>query len=1513
MTTAAQALQNLATAFQASPGAITLGAAAFQSAGFSTPSTFDADLAGALLPDGGAAVTLSAASVPAPDGSTLTFGGTATVGLLGMGSAPLWVQVTAVDAGDDAPTVQLMVGLTGLDAAGWVLGTSFSGLQLNSLADLGTAGATALFSPAGRVLLYATDADPSFAGLSALSAAYSASVTVPVAAGLNFFATCTTPQSSAWPVLGAIESLAPPDTFLLAGTIDPSMTQGSAPAAYPVMSLSGTLGTSTVQLGGFGVAGPVLDISVTGSAAGQQAFGMGLVFTLSFNGTPLPVVIGTGTVGGTAAPPAIGTGGGSGTGQAPVSYTVTLQPGQVVSALFSDLESLLGLSSGTVSGAVPAPAQQTLTDTLPFDLQDLSFTITTGTSGTSLTQLTAVLGTTQPVPLSVGSDTVTLESVNVTVTYTPAAASVPASTAATIAATADFSSTFNLDGADTVTVVLGVDDADVSFYGAFTGSITVGDIATALLGKKTGTALDDIGITGVSVSLDYDTSTSTFTDWSLGCTIEDGSTVPMASAAPTADASVLVTSSGGQMQVLLSGSILLGDNLLQLMVDLSSLQQQTSVVVTASWSQPPGAPGLTLLDVLQELGIGIASLPSGLDLSVVGISIGYATAPGVLAIDAVGGSGGQLLFVYRSGTATDYGLLLEIPATLNLDHLPVVGATLSELGTLTLGGMQFVAASAALATEAAVLNTLPAQAGLTGSLPQFPALPAGSTSAIVFMATLTSGTTPIPLTMALDGGTTTGGSTSTLALPAATGAARSAALPAAASSSSAPSVSWVNVQRAFGPVQVNRVGVAFGSGSSLEVALDASLSLAGLSVGLAGLGITVPLSAPFTPTFSLSGLQVDYSGGGLTIAGGMQTVTPGQVYAGDLAISFESFSAVAVGEYTVGPPASLFAYFFASAPIGGPPFFFITGLALGLGYNTALTIPSITGVSADPLVQVAMGQESGDTLLQNISTLAPPSPGEDWLAVGVRFTSFETVSSFALLSVQWGTQVEIALLGESTLTVPPTPSGSSTGETIVAQAQLVLELTVQPDSGQFTLNAQLTPSSYVFDPAAALTGGFAWYQWWDPSPYAGDFVVTLGGYNPYWTPPSYYPVVPRLGLNWRIGAELTITGDLYFALTPSVVMAGGGLSATWQSGAISAWFDADADFLVRFKPFQYSADLSVSIGASVRVNLLVTHVTITIHVGVALALWGPPFGGTATVDLSIVKFTISFRAGPQPAQNTAIGWQEFTQTFLPAPQSGQGGTSTLAVADDGTATPTDTLITIQVAAGLVGQSSAGTQVDPATLSLAIATQIPGNAATLPNDASTPMAGVPATPLGIGPMGIPAAPADQGGVTVSLAITTQRLDDDTLEWGTDPTQWSATPSLGTAPAALWANTTSSLQNPTLVQPVLTGVTLVPVVPPPATTQPVALAELLDDDAPVETVSWSGATPPTSDDFDPSTAWSTLQSTLTQPTGSIPQSALLASLRAQGLTTAASVNVAAFAADAQELLSAPPALRLLGETR
>jgi hypothetical protein len=107
-------------------------------------------------------------------------------------------------------------------------------------------------------------------------------------------------------------------------------------------------------------------------------------------------------------------------------------------------------------------------------------------------------------------------------------------------------------------------------------------------------------------------------------------------------------------------------------------------------------------------------------------------------------------------------------------------------------------------------------------------------------------------------------------------------------------------------------------------------------------------------------------------------------------------------------------------------------------------------------------------------------------------------------------------------------------------------------------------------------------------------------------------------------------------------MVGGSLKATYQSGHIKAWFDAHADVIIRWKPFWFDADIGLTIGASYTIDWGFTTSTITVQVGCELEFWGPPTGGTVTVDLWIISITIPFGT---PKNNTqqVKGWSDVEQ------------------------------------------------------------------------------------------------------------------------------------------------------------------------------------------------------------------------------------------------------------------------------
>ena len=65
----------------------------------------------------------------------------------------------------------------------------------------------------------------------------------------------------------------------------------------------------------------------------------------------------------------------------------------------------------------------------------------------------------------------------------------------------------------------------------------------------------------------------------------------------------------------------------------------------------------------------------------------------------------------------------------------------------------------------------------------------------------------------------------------------------------------------------------------------------------------------------------------------------------------------AVFYQVIGGAPSLFAFAVLDAPLGGPPFFFVTGVAAGLGVNRDLVVPPVQSLVSFPLVQAVQAHE----------------------------------------------------------------------------------------------------------------------------------------------------------------------------------------------------------------------------------------------------------------------------------------------------------------------------------------------------------------------------------------------------------------------------------------------------------------------------------------------------------------------------------------------------------------------------
>ncbi|WP_437952431.1 DUF6603 domain-containing protein [Sorangium sp. So ce296] len=938
----------------------------------------------------------------------------------------------------------------------------------------------------------------------------------------------------------------------------------------------------------------------------------------------------------------------------------------------------------------------------------------------------------------------------------------------------------------------------------------------------------------------------------------------------------------------------------------------SSDAFVAAYTHGAGTGTIDVKQLIATISPGVASiLPDGLVIDIADALLAYINANGT----------------------KKYLFAMDIAVELPLSSLPLVGKALPADAMVGIKNVKLVVTSDAFtAADVAAVNQLMADL-------QVPVKPLPPTSAAANAQAIPKG-----FSMAAE---LVLGSLSLLVTsppPAPPSALAATALAGAAAPGS--DVMWIDVQKAFGPVTFQKIGFSYQHGS-LFVLTNMALASGGLKIDLLGLGIGSPIASPRVE-LTIQGIAVSFQEGPISIQGGLLGTLSPVNFVGALSVRVPELALAAFAGYAEyqGHP-SFFLYGILNAPLGGIPAFFVTGAAVGFGYNRQLVIPDVSGVASFPLVVWATGGDDPPTMdptrpigdqVQEVlarlvsSGVVAPSVGDYWLAAGLSFTSFTVVDSFALATVTFGNTFEIALLGISTLQIPP--------DAPVAEVQIALEVSFSPSTGLLAIAGHLTPSSYILSKDARLTGGFA-YNLWFSGEHAGETVLTFGGYDPNFTVPSYYPTVPRLGLSWQVTPELAIVGGHYFALTNNVIMAGGQMSATWSSGPVRAWFTVWADFLLQFKPFHYFIDAGIDLGASFSVKIWFVRVSITVHVGVGIQIWGPPFAGKATVDLSIISFTISFPASASSQDtSTTVPWRQFVSDVLP----GQTGASSHAArprsrfarpgasrrlgsgvqAGTSLGDPTTSpLVRFTVSQGLVRvlddtPSAPVYLVNGETFRGHVKTIIPIKTSTFsgqvslapdseqPQDAQGNVI-APNVAFGAGPAGIGNADFQPG---LALAVQSSELST-----------FHAVRALVNAPKAFWELKTFDAHGVPVVDPAtaltsstivnaLGGYDLVPVVAPPDITLPVPLEALLftlDDD--IQPFSWTNAVIPTKDPF----TTETVAQTIATRTVNTVRSALIAAMAGQGVTVDPNVHVTSLSDPANDDLDAAPRLRLLGEMR
>ncbi|KAI1161146.1 hypothetical protein F5B18DRAFT_674876 [Nemania serpens] len=457
------------------------------------------------------------------------------------------------------------------------------------------------------------------------------------------------------------------------------------------------------------------------------------------------------------------------------------------------------------------------------------------------------------------------------------------------------------------------------------------------------------------------------------------------------------------------------------------------------------------------------------------------------------------------------------------------------------------------------------------------------------------------------------------------------------------------MRKQIGPLSISHVALQVSNDyKSIGVVFTATLKLGALCFSLIELGLSLDLTSVkafsdfmrpnFTPT--LSGLALAFEKPPkLTIEALMlkQHQEDAVRYVGGFRAKFGAWGALAVGMYEEKLHDNfndMFAFGHIQGLIAELGWAQINGLSAGLGYNTQLLLPEPKKVGQWPLIALNHpGVQPKSDLVGQLDAFLNPASGTPcvvaakgfyWLAAGITVQAFKVLDIDAVLSIEL-TDTDDFVIAITALASTFFPRAETDKDAFVL-VEIGVVITLDTGHGYLLARGELTPRSFILSRDCHVRGGITYATWLSPSPYAGDFVLSIGGYHHLFRPPAHYPPAPdRITISWEYDTELGIRGEAYFAVTPACFMGGARLDAHFDNGWLRAYFCVWADFFVQLHPFWFDVNVGFRFSAEVHIGSGILAINLgPVGFGADMHLWGPSVSGTAKLHFFCFSHTVYF-------------------------------------------------------------------------------------------------------------------------------------------------------------------------------------------------------------------------------------------------------------------------------------------------
>lgn len=356
-------------------------------------------------------------------------------------------------------------------------------------------------------------------------------------------------------------------------------------------------------------------------------------------------------------------------------------------------------------------------------------------------------------------------------------------------------------------------------------------------------------------------------------------------------------------------------------------------------------------------------------------------------------------------------------------------------------------------------------------------------------------------------------------------------------------------------------------------------------------------------------------------------------YAGVLELSIANFiSAKAIGLITTKMPDGRkgFSMLIIITVEFNPAFqlgygFTLVGVGGLLGLNrTMLLDPMRDAVRTGAVNSIMFPQNvvaNAPRIISDLKIIFPPYEGKFLIGpmgkIGWGVPTLITLSLGLIIEIPGN----IAILGQLKVSLPD-------ARIPVVQLQVLFVGTIDFDKQMLTFDASLYQSFILF---LTLEGDMALRLKWGNNP---DFLLTIGGFHPSFTPPPLaLPVLRRLSINILNTNIAKIRVECYQAVTSNTVQFGAKAELLFDLSACSIEGYIGFDALLQFNPFFFIIEFS----ASFRLSAAGIDV---MSVRVRASLEGPtPWRAKGTGSVSFLFFDIS--------ADFDVTWGEEKNTSLP--------------------------------------------------------------------------------------------------------------------------------------------------------------------------------------------------------------------------------------------------------------------------